>query len=117
MVLEITAFLALAIWSYLALGRGGFWRCAERDDGHPRPPAAWPRVAVVIPARDEAGGIDRCLISLFSQDYPGPWSVILIDDNSGRRHSQHLAARGGRLRCTKPNDNRMRETAAVRMDR
>ena len=83
MVLEITAFLALAIWSYLALGRGGFWRCAERDDGHPRPPAAWPRVAVVIPARDEAGGIDRCLISLFSQDYPGPWSVILVDDNSG----------------------------------
>jgi hopene-associated glycosyltransferase HpnB len=83
MVFEITAFLALAIWSYLAIGRGGFWRCAERDDGDPRPPAVWPGLAVVIPARDEADGIGRCLISLLSQDYPGPWSVILVDDNSG----------------------------------
>jgi len=83
MVFEITAFLALAIWFYLAIGRGGFWRCAERDDGNPRPPAVWPGLAVVIPARDEADGIGRCLISLLSQDYPGPWSVILVDDNSG----------------------------------
>ena len=82
MVFEITAFLALAIWFYLAIGRGGFWRCADRDDGHPCPPAAWPRLAVVIPARDEAEGIGRCLNSLLSQDYPGSWSVILVDDNS-----------------------------------
>jgi len=82
MVLEITAFLALAIWSYLAFGRGGFWRCIERDDGHPPPPAVWPCIAVVIPARDEAENIARCLNSLLSQDYPGPWSVVLVDDNS-----------------------------------
>jgi len=83
MVFEITAFLALAIWSYLALGRGGFWRCAERDDGAPPPPAVWPRVAVVIPARDEADAIGRCLGSLLSQDYRGSWSVTVVDDNSG----------------------------------
>ena len=37
MVFEIMAFLALAVWAYLAVGRGGFWRCAERDDGDPPP--------------------------------------------------------------------------------
>jgi len=83
MVFEVTAFLALAVWSYLAVGRGGFWRCAERDDANPRPPPTWPALAVVIPARDEADVIDRCLNSLLSQDYPGPWSIILVDDNSG----------------------------------
>ncbi len=83
MILGITAFISLAIWSYLAIGRGGFWRCSERDDGNPRPPKVWPRVAVVIPARDEAAVIGKCLRSLFRQDYPGSWSVIMVDDNSG----------------------------------
>jgi hopene-associated glycosyltransferase HpnB len=82
MILEITAFLALAIWCYLALGRGGFWRCAERDDGAPPLPRVWPRIAVVIPARDEADVIGRCLSSLLRQDYRGAWSVIVVDDNS-----------------------------------
>jgi hopene-associated glycosyltransferase HpnB len=83
MIFEITAFLALAMWCYVALGRGGFWRCAERDDGTPPPPAVWPGVAVIIPARDEADVIGQCLVSLLGQDYPGSWSVIMVDDNSG----------------------------------
>ena len=83
MVFEITALLALAIWIYLAVRRGGFWRGTERDDGDPHPPAVWPRVAVVIPARDEAACIGQCLTSLLGQDYPGSWSIILVDDNSG----------------------------------
>ncbi len=82
MILEITAFISLAIWSYLAIGRGGFWRCSERDDGDPHHPEVWPRVAVVIPARDEAAVIGNCLRSLLRQDYPGPWSVVIVDDNS-----------------------------------
>src|SRR5258708_9387517 len=83
MIFEITAFLALAIWCYVALGRGGFWRCAERDDGSPPPPKIWPGVTVVIPARDEADVIGQCLASLLRQDYPESWSVIVVDDNSG----------------------------------
>jgi hopene-associated glycosyltransferase HpnB len=81
-ILEIAAFIALAIWSYLAIGRGGFWRLTERDDGRPPPPETWPRVAIVIPARDEAEVIGKCLGSLLRQDYPGPCSVVLVDDNS-----------------------------------
>jgi hopene-associated glycosyltransferase HpnB len=82
MILEITAFVALAIWSYLAIGRGGFWRLTEHDGGSPPPPETWPRVAIVIPARDEAEVVGKCLGSLLRQDYPGPCSVVLVDDNS-----------------------------------
>jgi hopene-associated glycosyltransferase HpnB len=82
MILAITAFTSLAIWSYLALGRGGFWRLSERDDGDPPAPEAWPPVAIVIPARDEAEVIGNCLSSLLRQDYPGPCSVVVVDDNS-----------------------------------
>src|SRR5215472_16406080 len=100
MIFEITAFLALSIWCYLALGRGGFYRCAERDDGTPPPPARWPRIAVVIPARDEAAVIGRCLGSLLRQDYQGTWSVIVVDDNSsdGTTHAAQSTAADGDAR-------------------
>jgi hopene-associated glycosyltransferase HpnB len=82
MILATTAFISLAIWCYLAIGRGGFWRLTECDDSHPPLPEAWPRVAIVIPARNEAEVIGKCLGSLLRQDYPGTWSVVLVDDNS-----------------------------------
>jgi hopene-associated glycosyltransferase HpnB len=81
MVLEIIAFLSLAVWCYLAVGRGGFWRCAERD-GEEGLPLRSPPVAIVIPARDEAAAIGCCLESLFGQDYGGPFHVVVVDDNS-----------------------------------
>jgi hopene-associated glycosyltransferase HpnB len=83
MTLEITAFISLAIWCYLAIGRGGFWRLSERDGSDPPPPEVWPRVAIIIPARDEAAVIGKCLGSLLQQNYPGPCAVVLVDDNSG----------------------------------
>src|ERR1700722_15288169 len=87
MLVNIVAAAALAIWLYLLLGHGGFWRSAERDDGYAAPggsasPAAWPIVAVVIPARDEAECIGEAIASLQRQDYPGDWSIILVDDAS-----------------------------------
>lgn len=75
--------LALAIWVYLLVGRGGFWRAAERDDrNQPADPSRWPSVVAVAPARDEADVIARSIGSLLAQDYPGPFRVILVDDNS-----------------------------------
>jgi hopene-associated glycosyltransferase HpnB len=41
-----------------------------------------PPVAIVVPARDEAGVIARAIASLLAQDYPGPFRVVLVDDNS-----------------------------------
>jgi hopene-associated glycosyltransferase HpnB len=74
--------IALAAWLYLILGRGGFWRCLERDDWPFITLADWPSVAVVVPARNEADQIGPSIAALARQDYAGPWSIILVDDDS-----------------------------------
>jgi hopene-associated glycosyltransferase HpnB len=75
--------LALAIWLYLLIGRGGFWLARERDDrGRAGDPARWPSVTAVVPARNEADVIARSIASLVRQDYPGPFRIVLVDDGS-----------------------------------
>ncbi|UFN49674.1 glycosyltransferase [Roseomonas sp. OT10] len=79
----VLALAALAVWLVLLLGRGGFWLARERDDRDaPPPPARWPAVVAVVPARDEADVIARSVGSLLRQDYPGPFRVVLVDDGS-----------------------------------
>jgi hopene-associated glycosyltransferase HpnB len=86
MLIGALACLPLVIWAYLIVGRGGFWLARERDDrDEPAAPGegfAWPAVVAVVPARDEADVIARSIGSLLAQDYPGPFRVILVDDNS-----------------------------------
>jgi hopene-associated glycosyltransferase HpnB len=74
--------MVLAIWLYLLAARGGFWRAAERDDDTPVWQGPWPVIAAVIPARDEAACVGETVASLLRQDYPGAFSVILVDDQS-----------------------------------
>jgi len=82
MDMHLLAALPALIWAYLLVGRGGFWRCRERDDGAPVTPARWPAVAAVIPARNEADCIGATIRSLLAQDYPGPFAIVLVDDDS-----------------------------------
>ncbi|HEX8997961.1 MAG TPA: glycosyltransferase [Ktedonobacterales bacterium] len=42
---------------------------------------AWPRVSIVVPARDEERNIRRCVESLLAQDYENV-EVIVVDDGS-----------------------------------
>ena len=72
---------AFAAWLYLLFARGGFWLCRERDDGKPPRPPAWPKIAAVVPARNEADVIADSIGSLLGQDYPA-LSVVLVDDDS-----------------------------------
>jgi hopene-associated glycosyltransferase HpnB len=82
-VILALGLLALAAWIYLLAFRGGFWLARERDDrGQAPAPAAWPSVAAIVPARNEADVIARSLGSLVAQDYPGALRIILVDDNS-----------------------------------
>jgi hopene-associated glycosyltransferase HpnB len=82
-VLTALAFLPLAIWLYLFLGRGMFWRAQERDDSQRVPePAHWPSVTAIVPARNEADVITRSLGSLLAQEYPGTFRIVLVDDQS-----------------------------------
>jgi hopene-associated glycosyltransferase HpnB len=79
----IIAAIALAIWVYLIAGRGEFWRTPKFDDLAPAPGFMnWPSIAVVVPARDEAAGVGRCVTSILSQPYPGTLSMVLVDDQS-----------------------------------
>lgn len=74
--------LSLAIWAYLLLFRGGFWRIALRPPPRREAGKPWPRVVAVVPARNEAEGVGTAVASLLAQDYPGDFSVVLVDDHS-----------------------------------
>ena len=79
------AALSCAIWLYLLAARGGFWRAAQRDDARAPafpPGVAWPSVVAVVPARDEAAVIGESLLTLLRQNYPGRFTVTIVDDNS-----------------------------------
>lgn len=80
----VLGVIPLAVWIGMLAARGGFWLARERDDlGEPTgDPNPWPAVTAVVPARDEADVIAYSLGSLLAQDYPGPFKVILVDDQS-----------------------------------
>jgi hopene-associated glycosyltransferase HpnB len=79
----VIASAALAVWFYLVIARGGFWRAAVTADQDASPePAVWPDVVAIVPARDEAEVIGASLASLLSQDYPGAFAVVVVNDQS-----------------------------------
>jgi chlorobactene glucosyltransferase len=77
-----SAWLAIVTWLIL--------RAIKQSALLPRlapalPPAkpAAPRLTIIVPARDEAANIGRCLRSLLAQDYPAHrLDVIVVDDHS-----------------------------------
>ena len=81
-MLLTVGLLSLLIWLYLLGFRGGFWRSAERLQSRPVQRQDWPAVTAIVPARNEADVIARSLTSLLEQDYPGPLTVMLVDDHS-----------------------------------
>ncbi|HUY50526.1 MAG TPA: glycosyltransferase [Streptosporangiaceae bacterium] len=76
------AVLAAIAWAYLLAGHGGYWRTDQRLPRAHRDPAEWPSVVAVVPARNEAAVLPVTLPTLLSQDYPGQFSVVLVDDGS-----------------------------------
>jgi hopene-associated glycosyltransferase HpnB len=77
----IVAAIPIVIWSFLLLGRNWFWRiepfnvtAAADGDGK--------RIAVIIPARDEADSIAQVVASWEAQHYDGPLRVFIVDDHS-----------------------------------
>ena len=77
----LIATIPLAVWVYLFFLRGSFWQLQE-DTTNTESLDRWPRVVAVVPARNEAETIARSIASLSKQDYPGEFSVIVVDDHS-----------------------------------
>lgn len=87
---------SLAAWLWLLLCQGFFWRTDVRLPPGPDP-ETWPAVAVVVPARDEAGVLSSSLPSLLAQEYPGRAEVFLVDDGSSDGTGALAAELAGRF--------------------
>jgi hopene-associated glycosyltransferase HpnB len=96
---RIVGGLCLAIWLYLALAHGRFWRTSIRLPVG-AVPARWPSVAAIVPARNEAEVLPRTLPTLLGQQYPGPRRVIVVDDDSSDGTAAWSAAAGAEVVAT-----------------
>ncbi len=80
---DIIVGLALALpWIVAPLVAA--WRAAgsrSLDEESPDAPSDAPLISVIIPARDEAPNIERCLRSVLATGYPNV-EVIVVDDHS-----------------------------------
>lgn len=99
MLLDVSIFwLVLVTWlTWRAFcQRNVLPRLAARPE---RSPAAAARVAVIVPARNEAANIGPCLRSLIDQDYPPDrLHLVAVDDES----SDETAAIAGTIAATEP---------------
>jgi len=85
MTVLVLALSTCAVWLYLLLARGGFWRADERDDAsreRAEDILKWPTVVAVMAARDEADVIGESVGSLLRQNYPAAFAIIVVDDHS-----------------------------------
>jgi chlorobactene glucosyltransferase len=92
LLLPSALWLALVIWLIARAVRQsnvlGRVPVTTRD-----PDDAAPKVAVIVPARDEAANIGPCIESLSAQEYPsGRLSLIVVDDDSTDETSAIVAA-------------------------
>ncbi len=81
--IEVVGWILFAIWAGLS-GVPTVWmigRSLKRQSDRLPDPASWPRVSVVVPARDEGHKIEAGLKSLLASEYPD-FEVIAIDDRS-----------------------------------
>ncbi|HEY6515612.1 MAG TPA: glycosyltransferase [Steroidobacteraceae bacterium] len=80
------AAVPLAIWLYLLLARGGFWRVSRAVQASSSSPtaavSAGRHIIAVVPARNEVEGIAKAVSSLLGQTLTLPLHVIIVDDGS-----------------------------------
>ena len=81
MITFAIAALSCVIWLYLIGARGQFWRIVPAAAPALASGSA-PRIAVVVPARNEADVIAHSIQSLLAQDYAGPLHIVVVDDQS-----------------------------------
>jgi chlorobactene glucosyltransferase len=101
---ELVLSLGWLIAVALLIRRAVEQRTALRSVVPVSAPVEMPRVRVVVPARDEAANIGRCLDALLQQIYPA-FEVCVVDDGSSDGTPHIVAAVTGR-------DQRVRSVSA-----
>ena len=91
-IANLLGIMTLAIWLHLFFGRGWFWRVSqlEADTDKGERLSEWPAVVAVAPARNEEETIGQVVTELVQQDYPGAFSVVVVDDHS-EDHTANIA--------------------------
>lgn len=97
-MITFISLLCFAAWLYLIGFHGGFWRSSPVLDAINSPGAE--KLAVIVPARDEAETIRQSIGSLLAQDYPRELSIILVDDHSADGTAEIAASLCGDERLT-----------------
>ncbi|HET9716045.1 MAG TPA: glycosyltransferase [Pseudolabrys sp.] len=92
---EGLAVICLGIWAYLLAGRGSFWRADALDAQLVAPVSPRPSVAIIVAARNEEEFIAASVESLLRQDYPGPFRIVLVDDDSDDKTASVATRAGG----------------------
>ncbi|HET9283255.1 MAG TPA: glycosyltransferase [Candidatus Angelobacter sp.] len=79
-MLIAAGILSLFVWGYLLLARGQFWRVKT---SHPKKTHQRPaRIAVIIPARNEADVVGQAVMSLLKASGFNTLHIFLVDDGS-----------------------------------
>ena len=88
MFLLAIAFLSLTIWLFLLLFWGRFWLAEQKLEPSAVELESYPSVCAIVPARNEAEVLPVSLPSILTQDYPGQFTTILIDDGSSDKTAE-----------------------------
>ena len=98
--------LALLIWAYLVFARGGYWRiypaAVRTISAENRTQANPVRIAVIIPARNEADVVGQAILSLLRQAGQNAIHIFLVDDGSTDSTAQ--VARAAAKAAGRPED-------------
>lgn len=81
-MLTMAGIATLLIWTYLAAAHGRFWQISRFTADERISSPSSDLVAAVIPARNEAEVIGRCVASLLQQEGVRRLQIFLVDDGS-----------------------------------
>jgi hopene-associated glycosyltransferase HpnB len=101
-MLTAAGIVTLLIWLYLFFLHGQFWRIGKIVAAPRELAQTSIRIAVVIPARDEADVVDQCITSLLRQNGNQSLHIFLVDDASSDATAQ--VARQAAQAGAKPHD-------------
>lgn len=89
-LLIFLGIVSVAFWLGLLLHPARPWdfHPVADDEDFPPAPSVWPAVCILVPARNEKESLPHTLPALLTQDYPGEFTVVLIDDRSEDRTAE-----------------------------